>query len=51
MAECLAHRAVPWSAFTGVAVFDEARAGRVRKILDRITVRHPPIDVRPEFYF
>ena len=51
MAECLAHRAVPWSAFTGVAVFDEARAGRVRKILDRVTVRHPPIDVRPEFYF
>jgi len=51
MAECLAHRAVPWSAFTGVAVFDEARAGRVRTILDRVSVRHPPIDVRPEFYF
>lgn len=51
MAECLAHRAVPWSAFTGVVVFDEVRAARVRQILDRVAVECPPIDVRPGFYF
>ena len=51
MAECLAHRAVPWSAFTAIAVFDEAREARTRQILDSVAVDGPPINVRPEFYF
>jgi hypothetical protein len=51
MAECLAHRAVPWSAFARIAVFDEARRIRVRQILDSVAIDSPPIDVRPEFYF
>lgn len=54
MAECLAHRAVPWSAFTNIAAFDKARAARASQILASVAVdrfRSPPIDVRPEFYF
>ncbi|CRZ16946.1 type II toxin-antitoxin system toxin DNA ADP-ribosyl transferase DarT [Mycolicibacterium neworleansense] len=51
MAECLAHRAVPWSALSGIAVFDAARAARARHILDSVAIDSPPINVRPEFYF
>ncbi|WP_409430090.1 DUF4433 domain-containing protein [Mycobacterium sp. SMC-16] len=51
MAECLAHQAVPWSAFTGIAVFDEARKVRVGEILDTVGVDGPPISVIPKFYF
>lgn len=54
MAECLAHHAVPWSAFTSIAVFDQARKARASQILDSVAIDRflrPPIDVRPEFYF
>jgi hypothetical protein len=38
MAECLAHHAVPWSAFTSIEVFDEARRTRARQILGSVAV-------------
>lgn len=51
MAECLVHQAVPWSAITGIAAFDEGRKARAGQILDSVAAGSPPINVRPEFYF
>lgn len=51
MAECLVHDRVPWEAFTGLAVHDQARQRRVREILDRLDGHHPPVRVVPDAYF
>lgn len=51
MAECLVHDQVPWDAFTKIAVYDEARAERVRLALSTLDVAIPPIHVSPGSYF
>ena len=51
MAECLVHGVVPWAVFTGIVVHDDARAARVRGVLDRLGAESPPIIVRPDSYF
>ncbi len=50
MAECLAHRSVPWEAIQLVATKSEPIAARVRNAIDAAD-HQPDVRVQPDWYF
>jgi hypothetical protein len=50
MAECLVHKQVPWTAFLGVAVKNDARARQARAAME-VAGASAKIAVRPTWYF
>lgn len=49
MAECLVHQAVPWPAFTQIAVKNQTLAAQVKEALG--ATLNVPVLVEPEWYF